>query len=229
MILSFAVAALQAAPTPARQAPVCIGRTLDACLASLRTHLRLNEGMVAGAKEGLDDVDLNGRHIYDRRAARFSASPPGSGYAGMVETLLDANGRIRQISFDLFGDPLKAETASQYDDTGLYAYAATMVDGTGCAQSDRQALYLFFQNVVKPTVRATRSAGETDRISSVLPLCGYGFKYAGAAGERAAFVSRGNGGRRWAAYTITFTAPASAPARANVAPPRRKGSSRRGR
>jgi hypothetical protein len=219
-LLLMAVAALQATPTANQHPPVCIGKMLDECLGSLRAHFKLDEDQVSFAKKAVEEVDLNGRHMYDQRIANFRASPVGSEGWADVEIRFNAQGAVRQINFDLLLDPLTAETAEQYDRTGLYGFTAAMIGGTGCAQDDRLSWYRFFQNVVKPSIRTTRDGDEELKNSSTFTLCGYGFKYHAFFTESVSSVTLDNPHGLLSSYELIFMAPSSAPP-AGAPPPKR--------
>ncbi|HEX5182019.1 MAG TPA: hypothetical protein VFW19_02585 [Allosphingosinicella sp.] len=221
ILFSLAIAAMQPAPAAVEHRPVCIGRRLDECLDALRAHLKLNEEAVAAAKKGLDDVDVNGRHIYDQRAVRFTAFTPSVKMVADVEILFDPQGSVRQIGFDLRDNPLDAQTAEQYDETGLYPVMAAMDDGSGCAPGDRLALYRFFENVVKPTLRTTRNGNEERKTSAPQRLCGLSYIYRDIYGRSIDAVSLDNTTGIWTAHEIIFTAPSAGPVRAAAGARRR--------
>ena len=64
--------------------------------------------------------------------------------------MVGKNGLVISASITLAGNPLLAQTASEYAVTGLYP-AIRILFGSGCATSPLD-VYRFFENTVKPNV-----------------------------------------------------------------------------
>lgn len=124
----------------------------------------------------------------------------------------DAAGLVREISFDLYGAPMAAETAEEYDDTALYDFTNVILGGTGCPDAERLPLYRFFENVVKPSITGSAGSGSGGshfgtHDSGTLPLCGIRFQYNDLFGHSRSVSSKSNHNGAYGATTIVFSAP----------------------
>jgi hypothetical protein len=197
----FALTDLQGASPPA---PACLHRTLDDCVDALRKHMTIDEAAVARSKESFGRVDVNGHPLRDEANISFSVTLTGRLWATPVHVRLDDGSLVREISFDLYAVPLLAQTAEEYDRTGLYDFTNAILDRANCPDAERMPLYRFFQNVVKPTISHSALKGSEMNESTVLPLCGVKFQYNDLVGHSRSVSSKSNRGGAYGGATIIF-------------------------
>jgi hypothetical protein len=174
--------------------------------------MQLDETDIEANKQRLSRVDVNGRPLQDDSPFRFRVTLPGRHWATYAELRFDPSGLVREISFDLYGAPMAAQTADEYDETALYDFTHVILGDTGCADAERMPLYRFFQNVVKPTVTASAGRGSggshfETHDSAALPFCGVRFQYSDLFGHSRSVSSRTNRGGAYGSTTIVFSQP----------------------
>ena len=167
----------------------CIGRSLDECLANLRTGFSFSPlDNVADAVKKNEEVDVNGKRIRKARNLFISGNyqfAPGISNMMSVDLSYSESNTVDYIGISLIGDPSSANTEAEYDKTGLYA-AVSLLLGAQCPDLDKLSLYKFFQNTVKPKIisepkktEISPTGAETTYFRKALdiPYCGRRLSY----------------------------------------------------
>jgi hypothetical protein len=128
----------------------CYHTDLRPCMISLGSAFWFDMDFVAPLIARRNELDVNGRTAH--RDLTFSIRQPGDPVPVRITLILGApapNDQVVKIRIDLADNPDTAHTASEYDETQLYAVVSVVL-GKACPSLDRLALYRFYENNIKP-------------------------------------------------------------------------------
>lgn len=179
LLVTVAAAMAQAPPSAG-----CVGATVTACVAGLRTSMVLDEGLLANALAQRRKTDVNGRPIGG--GMTIFARLPDRPDPVPIALTLTPDDRVATAAARLLHDPRLARTEQDYAETGLYELALRLA-GNRCPDPAPLALYRFFENSVKPRLHTSREdlrgafAGGHREVSVAerVPYCGIAVTFIG--------------------------------------------------
>lgn len=183
MLIGLALLSAQA--SSAALASPCLGHPYAECISFLKSTLNVDDSEVAHTIADLNKVDVNGKRLRQTATLLLTFQYPGKLSTQLVNLTLDAQNRVESMDASLASDPGAANTADEYDESGLLTVFRTALPDA-CWQGDKGALYRFFQNTVKPKIvheKKTSSVSEVGARSSSstntpnIPFCGIKMSY----------------------------------------------------
>jgi hypothetical protein len=185
--LLFGLAA-GALPTPAITAnpadgPGCLGVLAEECVRWLRATMTLDENFLANAMAHRHDTDVNGRPIGGGLVTVY-AKLPGQLDSFVILLYLRPDDTVLRVESNLRRSLNDARTEQAYDQSALYEIVSRLL-GRRCPGISKLDLYRFFENSVKPRIKAERQdfsggfSGLHRQLShaSGAPYCGVTFGY----------------------------------------------------
>jgi hypothetical protein len=185
LLLAMAVVAglMPALAANPADGPGCLGVTAAECVGWLRAAMTLDENFLANAMAHRHDTDVNGRPIGGGLVTVY-AKLPGRLEAFVILLHLRPDDTVQRVESNLLRSLNDARTEQAYDQSALYEIVLRLL-GRRCPGISKVDLYRFFENSVKPRIKAERQdfsggfSGLHRQLShaSGAPYCGVTFGY----------------------------------------------------
>lgn len=142
------------APLQARKL-LCVVNTLANCASQVKTRCRVTDMALDLAIASWSKTDVSGNAVRSATTviAKFQQPCDKASHRYRFPTLhLRANSVVDNVSLSFdYGDPGKASTMVEYDQSGLFDILSPLLPDS-CMGRDKIALYRFFNESVKPTI-----------------------------------------------------------------------------